>query len=216
MLEVYTWNTPNGYKVPILLEELGVPYNLHLVNISKDEQKRPQYLKLNPNNKIPTLVDPDAEGGPLVIFESGAIMLYLAEKYGKFMPTDVRGKYAVMEWLMFQMAGVGPMLGQLSHFVKFAPEKIDYAIERYTKEAVRLYDVLEKRLGEVEYLAGEYSIADMATWPWAKNYQNAKLEITAYPNFKRWLDAVGSRPAVIKSVEELDGKTAAAKAGICI
>ena len=205
MITLYTWKTPNGYKVPILLEELGLAYELIPVDLIKGEQKTPEYLALNPNNKIPALVDEDAEGGALTIFESGAILEYLAEKIGKFMPKDVRGKYLVLEWLMFQMAGVGPMAGQLSYFMKYASEKVPFAITRYTDETKRLFGVMDKRLGEVDYLAGEYSIADIATWPWvraAKNFDT--LPLSDYPNLSKWFDSIDSRPAVKKAIEKTD------------
>jgi GST-like protein len=205
MLKLYAWKTPNGYKVPILLEELGLEYELHPVNIAKGEQKKPEYLAMNPNGRIPALVDEDAEGGPLTIFESGAILEYLAEKSGKFFPQDVHAKYAVSEWLMFQMAGVGPMFGQLGHFVRFAPEKIPYAITRYTDEAKRLLGVLDTQLGKSDYLAGEYSIADISTWPWIRAAKGMEIiPLTDYPNVDRWFAAIDERPAVKLAIEKVD------------
>jgi len=170
MLDLYFWTTPNGYKVSILLEELGLPYNVVPVHIGKGEQFNPDFLKISPNNKIPALVDHQSpDGKPMALFESGAIMMYLAEKTGwKFMPSDLRRRYEVIQWLMFQMAGVGPMLGQAHHFRRYAKEQIPYAIDRYTSEATRLYRVLDKRLGETQFLAGDYSIADMAVYPWLR------------------------------------------------
>ncbi|MDB5265391.1 MAG: gst7 [Parcubacteria group bacterium] len=205
MLKLYTWKTPNGFKVPILLEELGIEYELIPIDISKGEQKTPEYLVLNLNSKIPTLVDEDAQGGPLTIFESGAILEYLAEKSGKFLPKDAREKYEVMEWLMFQMAGVGPMLGQLAHFVRFAPEKIPYAIDRYTNEAKRLFAVLDVKLAKGDYLANEYSIADMATWPWIRAAKTMDIiDFGEYPNVSRWFDEMDSRPAVKAAIKKTE------------
>jgi GST-like protein len=206
MLKLYVWKTPNGYKTPILLEELGLEYELIPINISKGEQKTPGFLALNPNGKIPALIDEDAEGGSLTVFESGAILEYLAEKSGKFMPKDVHGKYAVMEWLMFQMAGVGPMFGQLAHFTRFAPEKIPYGITRYTDEAKRLMSVLDARLAQTgAYLAGEYSIADISTWPWVRALKSMELvPLTDYPNVARWFADIEARPAVHSGIEKTD------------
>jgi GSH-dependent disulfide-bond oxidoreductase len=198
MIDLYFWVTPNGYKVSILLEEVGWKYNVIPVNIGKGEQFKPDFLKISPNNRIPAMVDHEGPGGqPIAIFESGAMLMYIAEKAGwKFMPQDMRRRYEVVEWLMFQMASVGPMLGQAHHFRRYAPEKLPYAIDRYTNEAERIYGVIDKRLGEAPYLAGEYSIADMATYPWlrAHNWQGQKLE--DFPNLKKWYDAIEARPAV--------------------
>jgi GST-like protein len=205
MLKLYAWNTPNGYKVPIALEELHLPYELIPVNISKGEQMSPEFLALNPNNKIPVLVDEDAEGGPLTIFESGAILEYLAEKTGALSPQDAHGKYRVREWLMFQMASVGPMFGQFFHFSRFAPEKIPYAIDRYTTEVQRLLNVMNTRLEEAEYLAGEYSIADIATWPWIRGVARTEaIPFDEFPNVQRWHAAIESRPAVQAALEKTD------------
>jgi GSH-dependent disulfide-bond oxidoreductase len=198
MIDLYFWITPNGYKVSILLEELGWKYNVIPVNIGKGEQFKPDFLKISPNNRIPAMVDHEGPAGePFAIFESGAMLMYIAEKSGwKFMPQDMRRRYQVVEWLMFQMASVGPMLGQAHHFRRYAPEKLPYAIDRYTNEAKRIYGVIDQRLGEAPYLAGEYSIADIATYPWlrAHNWQGQKLE--DFPNLKTWYDAVAARPAV--------------------
>jgi GST-like protein len=205
MLKLYTWATPNGYKVPIMLEELGLPYEVHMVNITKGEQMEAEFLAMNPNHKIPVLVDEDAEGGPITIFESGAILLYLAEKTGKFVPSDIQGKYTAIEWLMFQMASVGPMFGQASHFIKFAPEKIEYAVKRYSDEVVRLAKVLDGRLSDVDYLAGDYSVADMATWPWVRAAVTLEvLDLPVYANLKRWFDTMDERPAVKTAIEKID------------
>jgi GST-like protein len=197
MIDLYAWPTPNGYKVSILLEELGMPYKVIAVDITKGEQFAPDFLKISPNNKMPAIVDSEGpDGEPISIFESGAILLYLAEKTGRFMPRDMRGRYQVMQWLMFQMASVGPMLGQTHHFRQYAPEPIKYAIDRYTNEATRIYNVIDRRLGEVPYLAGDYSIADMATFPWLRTYERQGQKIEDYPNLKRWFDAINERPAV--------------------
>jgi len=199
MIDVYFWMTPNGYKVTIALEELGLPYNVIPINIGKGDQFKQEFLKISPNNKIPAMVDPDGPGGkPISLFESGAILIYLAEKSGKLMPQEPRGRYNVLEWLMFQMASVGPMLGQAHHFRRYAPDQIQYAIDRYTNEARRIYNVIDKRLGEVPYLAGEYSIADIATYPWLRPYRWQGQELENFPNLKRWYDGLEQRPAVQK------------------
>jgi len=194
--DLYTAPTPNGWKISIMLEELGVPYAVKPIHLGKMEQKEPGYLRLNPNGRIPTLVDRDA--GDFAIFESGAILLYLAEKHGKFIPSDVKGRSRVVQWLMFQMGGVGPMQGQANVFFRYAPEKIQYAIDRYQNEVKRLYGVLDTRLGESEYLAGDYSIADIATWPWVSLHGWAGIPIDELKNLRRWLDGVGARPAVVR------------------
>lgn len=197
MIDVYFWVTPNGYKVTIMLEELGMKYNTIPINIGKGDQFKPEFLKISPNNKIPAMVDHDGpDGKPIAIFESGAILMYLAEKSGKLMPTDMRGKYDVIQWLMFQMASVGPMLGQAHHFRRYAPEQIQYAIDRYTSEARRIYGVIDKRVAEAEYLAGEYSIADIATYPWLRSHTWQGQALEDFPNLKRWYDAIEARPAV--------------------
>jgi GSH-dependent disulfide-bond oxidoreductase len=205
MLKLYTWTTPNGYKVPIMLEELGQEYEMIPVDITKGEQKKPEFLAINPNHKIPALVDEDAEGGAIEVFESGAILIYLAEKYGRFLSKDARTRATEMEWLMFQMANIGPMFGQANHFLKYAPEKIAYGIERYTAEAKRLAGVMDARLGDAEFLAGAYSIADMATWPWVKTgIASEFIDLAAFPNLKRWYDALAARPAVLRALECTD------------
>lgn len=201
MIDLYTWTTPNGYKVSIMLEELQLPYRVHPVDIGKGEQFDPAFLALNPNNRIPVIVDPDGpDGRPLTLFESGAILLYLAEKTGRFLPADPRGRYVAVQWLMFQMGGVGPMLGQSHHFRHYAPEVIPYAVDRYTNEARRLYGVLDHRLGEAEYLAGSYSMADIATFPWLRPHKRQGVALEEFPNVKRWFDAIAERPAVKKGV----------------
>ncbi len=201
MIDLYTWTTPNGRKVQIMLEECGLAYNVHSINIGKNEQFAPDFLKISPNNKIPAIVDSEGPNGkPISLFESGAILMYLAEKTGKFWPQDMPTKYLVMQWLMFQMGGFGPMLGQAHHFLKFAPEKIPYAMKRYGDEAKRLYGVIDKRLGEAEYLAGDYSIADIATFPWAQSFAMQGIDFADYPNVKRWFDAILARPAVQRGI----------------
>jgi len=201
VIDLYTWTTPNGRKVQIMLEECGLPYNVHSINIGKNEQFAPDFLKISPNNKIPAIVDSEGPGGkPYSLFESGAILMYLAEKTGKFWPQDMPTKYLVVQWLMFQMGGFGPMLGQAHHFLKFAPEKIPYAMKRYGDEAKRLYGVIDKRLGEAEYLAGDYSIADIATFPWAQSFAMQGIDFADYPNVKRWFDAILARPAVQRGI----------------
>jgi GST-like protein len=199
-IDLYTWKTPNGYKISIMLEELGLDYTVHPVNIGKGEQFEPRFLKISPNNKIPAIVDSDGpDGEPIAIFESGAIMMYLAEKHGRFMPEDPRTRYLAIQWLMWQMGNFGPMLGQAHHFRRFAKEKVPYAIERYTNETKRLYGVLDKRLGEARYLAGdEYTVADMATFPWAGRHEWQGVDLSDYPNVKRWFDELAARPAVDK------------------
>ena len=198
MIDLYTWSTPNGRKVSIMLEELGLPYRVFPVDISKGEQFEPEFLKISPNNRIPAIVDHDApDGGDFPIFESGAILLYLAEKTDRFMPTGLRPRYAVMQWLMFQMGNVGPFFGQAHHFRRFAPEKVPYAIERYTKETARLYAVMDKRLAAAAYLAGEdYTIADIATFPWTARYEWHGVRLEDYAHVKRWYDRIWARPAV--------------------
>jgi GST-like protein len=201
MIELYTWTTPNGFKISIALEELGLPYHPHPVRIGRGEQFAPAFLAISPNNKIPAIVDSEGPAGrPLAIFESGAILLYLADKTGKLMPEDKEKRVVALQWLMFQMAGIGPMLGQAHHFRQYAPEKIPYAIERYTKEAHRLYGVLERRLGEVPYLAGEYSIADIATFPWLRKPEGQGVDLSEFPNVARWRESIATRPAVIRGL----------------
>ena len=204
MIDVYSWPTPNGHKVHIMLEECGLPYQVHAVDIGAGDQFKPEFLAISPNNKIPAIVDSDgSDGEPISLFESGAILIYLASKTGRFLPADVRGKYKALEWLMFQMGGIGPMFGQAHHFRIYAPEKIDYAINRYTNEAKRLYGVLDRRLAEVEFLAGDYGIADIATFPWTRSHERQGVELAEFPNVKRWFDAIASRPAAQRGVQVL-------------
>ncbi len=205
MIDLYSWATPNGHKVHIMLEECALSYTVHGIDIGAGEQFKPEFLKISPNNKIPAIVDSDGPGhAPISLFESGAILVYLAGKTGRFLPADVHGKYRALEWLMFQMGSLGPMLGQAHHFRLYAPEKSEYAINRYTNEAKRLYGVLDRRLAESAYLAGdEYSIADIASWPWTRSATNQGVDISEYPHFKRWFDAIAARPAVQKGVTVL-------------
>ena len=193
MIDLYTWTTPNGRKVSIALEELGLPYTAHAVDINKDEQFAPDFLAISPNNKIPAIVDRDNN---LALMESGAILLYLAEKTGKLMPNALEPRYRVIEWLMWQMGGIGPFLGQVHHFVKYNPGKAPYAEARYLKEAHRLYGVLDKRLADREFVAGDYSIADIAIWPWISRFAWQKIEFAEHPNVLRWYLAIAARPAV--------------------
>jgi GST-like protein len=205
MIEVYSWATPNGHKVHIMLEECGLPYRAHAIDIGAGEQFAPDFLSISPNNKIPAITDPDGPGGkPISLFESGAILLYLAGKTGRFLPDDTAGKYEVLQWLMFQMGGVGPMLGQAHHFRIYAPEKIPYAVDRYTNEAKRLYGVMDKRLANSRYLGGPaYSIADIAVFPWLRSWKNQGINWNDYPHLKGWFDEIGARPAVQRGVEVL-------------
>jgi GST-like protein len=197
-IALYTWSTPNGRKASIALEELGLPYEVHPINIGKGEQFAPDFLKISPNNRIPAIVDPEGpDGAPISLFESGAILLYLAEKTGRFWPDNPRSRYTAMQWLMWQMGNFGPMLGQAHHFRRFAPDKIPYAIERYTNEARRLYGVLDKRLSEAVHLAGDdYTMADIATFPWAARHEWHGIDLAEFANVKRWYDAIAARPAV--------------------
>lgn len=205
MIDVYSWPTPNGHKVHIMLEECGLEYRVHPINIGAGDQFGEDFLRISPNNKIPAIVDPNGpDGEPISLFESGAILLYLAGKTGKFLPESVRGKYDALQWLMFQMGGVGPMLGQAHHFRIYAPEKIEYAVNRYTNEAKRLYGVIDTQLSRHEWLAGDqYTIADIATFPWLRSWQNQGVELDDYPNLKRWFNTIAERPAVKRGVEVL-------------
>jgi GST-like protein len=202
MIELYTWSTPNGRKVSIMLEELGEPYNVHPLNIGKGEQFTPEFVAINPNSKIPAIVDAEGpDGKPIAIMESGAILIYLAEKSGKLLPSSGRARSTVLQWLMFQMGGVGPMFGQVHHFLRAAKEPVPYAIERYTTETRRLYGVLNERLKEHEYLADQYSIADIATYPWTARYEWHKTRLEDFPHVKRWFDAISARPAVQRGMK---------------
>lgn len=198
MIDLYTFTTPNGRKASIMLEEVGLPYNVHKIDITKNDQFTPEYIAINPNSKIPAIIDQDAG---ITVFESGAILMYLAEKTGKLLPTDQKGRYLVIEWLMLQMGSIGPMFGQLNHFKKFAPEKITYAIERYEKETLRLYSVLDRQLKDNEFICGDYSIADVATYPWVAVYEFQGLTLDNHPNLKRWVETVQQRPAVERGMK---------------
>ena len=202
MIDLYTWSTPNGRKVSIMLEETGLPYRVHKVDISKNEQFKPEFIALNPNSKIPAILDPEGPTGrPMALFESGAILIYLAEKTGKLLAKEPMARYATLQWLMFQMGGVGPMFGQVHHFLRAAPESVPYAIERYGKETRRLYGVLDARLGKSEYLAGDYSIADIATYPWVARHEWHKVALGDFPNVERWYKAISARPAVARGMQ---------------
>jgi GST-like protein len=205
LIDVYTWATPNGHKIHIMLEECGLSYAVHAVNIGAGDQFKPEFLAISPNNKIPAIVDSEGpEGRTISLFESGAILVYLASKTGKFLPKSDRRKFEVLEWLMFQMGGVGPMLGQAHHFRMYAPEKIEYAINRYTNEARRLYGVIDKRLSRSEWLGcDEYSIADIATFPWLRSWKNQGVVLDDYPNLKAWFERIEARPAVQRGVQVL-------------
>ena len=205
MIDLYSWATPNGHKVHIMLEECGLPYRVHPINIGAGDQFTPEFLRISPNNKIPAIVDSGGpDGQPISLFESGTILLYLASKTGKFLPGTDRQKFEVLQWLMFQMGGVGPMLGQAHHFRIYAPEKIDYAVKRYTNEAKRLYGVMDKQLATHRYIAGdEYSIADIAIFPWLRSWQNQGIDWVDHPHLKTWFDTLAKRPAVQRGVQVL-------------
>src|SRR6187455_1591196 len=207
MIEVYSWATPNGHKVHIMLEECGLPYRIHSIDIGAGDQFKPAFLAISPNNKIPAIVDEDGpDGAPISLFESGAILVYLAGKVNRFLPAGDRAKYEVLQWLMFQMGGVGPMLGQAHHFRMYAPEKIPYAIDRYSNEAKRLYAVMNKRLESQQHIAtDEYTIADIAIFPWLRSWQNQGIDWADYPRLKDWFDRIAARPAVQRGVEVLAG-----------
>jgi GST-like protein len=205
MIELYTWPTPNGHKVHIMLEETGLSYNIHPIDISAGDQFDPEFLKISPNNKMPAIVDPEGPGGePISLFESGAILIYLAEKTGRFLPEEPRARYETLQWLMWQMGGLGPMLGQTHHFRQYAPEQIPYAVDRYTNEARRLYNVADRRLGETRFLAGDdYTIADIASFPWTRSHERQGIDLKDHPNVERWFDEIAARPAVERGVKVL-------------
>ena len=205
MIEVFSWPTPNGHKVHVMLEECGLPYRVTPVNIGAGDQFKPEFLAISPNNKVPAITDPDGPGGqPISLFESGAILFYLAAKTGKLLPATDREKYEVLQWVMFQMGSVGPMLGQAHHFRMYAPEKITYAIDRYSNEAKRLYGVIDKRLSQSRFLGGkDYSIADIATYPWLRSWQNQGVTLSEYPSLEKWFNAIDARPAVQRGVKVL-------------
>jgi len=205
MIDVYTWPTPNGHKVHIILEEAGLAYRVHAIDIYSGDQFKPEFLKISPNNKIPAIVDSEGpDGKPISMFESGAILVYLAAKSGMLLPRDLRDKWSTLQWLMFQMGSVGPMLGQAHHFNSYAPEKIEYAVRRYVNEANRLYGVLDRRLGNSEYVAcAEYTIADIAIMPWLRSHERQGVDMDQYPNVKRWFDLLNARPAVQRALAVL-------------
>jgi GSH-dependent disulfide-bond oxidoreductase len=201
MIDLYTWSTPNGRKVSIMLEECGLPYRTHKVDIGKGDQFREEFVSINPNSKIPAILDYDGPNGKaLKLFESGAILIYLSGKCGRFLPSGTRGKYKALQWLMFQMGGVGPMFGQTHHFLRAAKEPVPYAIDRYSKETRRLYAVLNRRLAHAAFLAEEYSIADIATYPWVARHEWHKVELAEFPHVKRWFDTISARPAVARGM----------------
>jgi len=205
MIDLYTWPTPNGHKIHIMLEETGLPYRVIPIDIGAGDQFKPEFLKISPNNKMPAMVDSDGPGGkPMALAESGAMLFYLASKTGKFLPEDIRKRWQVMQWVMFQMGHIGPMLGQAHHFLQYAPEKIEYAMNRYRNEANRLYGVVERRLAESKFVAcDEYTIADMSIMPWMRFPERQGVEIDEYPNVKRWRDGIAARPAVQRAVQVL-------------
>ena len=205
MIDLYSWATPNGHKIHIMLEETGLPYRVHPIDIGAGDQFKPEFLKISPNNKMPAMIDSDGPGGkPMSMFESGAMLLYLASKTGKFLPEDLRDRWSTLQWLMFQMGGVGPMLGQAHHFLGYAPEKIPYAMNRYSKEANRLYGVMDRRLAESKFIAcGEYTIADMAIMPWLRFPERQGVNIADYPHVKKWFDGIAARPAVQRGLKVL-------------
>jgi GST-like protein len=203
VIDLYTWGTPNGRKVSVMLEECGLAYNVHPINIGMGDQFKPEFVAIDPNSKIPAIVDSDGpDGKPFPLFESGAILIYLSGKTGKFLPAATNGKYVALQWLMFQMGGVGPFFGQVHHFLRAAKEPVPYAIDRYVKEKDRLYGVLDRRLGAAKFLAGdEYTIADIATYPWVARYEWHKTDLNQFPNVKRWFDAISQRPAVQRGMK---------------
>ena len=204
MIDLYYWPTPNGHKITLFLEEAQIPYNLIAVNIGKGEQFKPEFLAISPNNRMPAIVDhaPLERGSPISVFESGAILLYLADKMEQFIPKDARGRVEVLQWLFWQVGGLGPMAGQNHHFSRYAPEKLPYAIERYVKETNRLYGVLNKRLADREFVAGAYSIADMAAYPWIVPHEAQGQNLEAFPHLKRWFQAIKARPATLRAYEK--------------
>jgi len=207
MIDLYAWPTPNAHKVSIMLEECGLAYNVIPVDITKGDQFAPAFLKISPNNRMPVIVDPEGpDGGPISVFESGAILIYLADKTGRFLPARGNARYNVLEWLMFQMANLGPVCGQAHHFRQYAADKAPYAVDRFTSEAGRLYNVMERRLGEVEFLAGAYSIADMACWPWVRLHRHHGQPFEDYPEVKRWFDSISARPATQRGMALLAEK----------
>ncbi|MBT3071798.1 glutathione S-transferase N-terminal domain-containing protein [Rhodomicrobium sp. Az07] len=204
MIELYYWPTPNGHKITLFLEETGLPYEIKPVNIGAGDQFKPEFLAFSPNNRMPAIIDrePKDGGAPVTVFESGAILLYLAEKTGQFLPADLRGRFDALQWLFWQMGGLGPMAGQNHHFVQYAPERIPYAMDRYVKETNRLYGVLDRRLADREFVAGDYSIADMASYPWIVPHKKQQQNLDDFPHLKRWFDAIRARPATERAYEK--------------
>jgi GST-like protein len=204
MIDLYSWPTPNGHKVHIMLEECALPYRVHPIDIGAGDQFAREFLAISPNNKIPAIVDSDGpDGRPISLFESGAILIYLAAKAGRLLPMQLRDRYVALQWLMFQVGHVGPMLGQAHHFRQYAPERIEYAVDRYTREAARLYGVMDRHLSGIDYFAGEYSIADIAIYPWTRSYENQGIDLAQFPNVQRWHQAVSDRPAVRRGLQVL-------------
>ncbi|HEV3018189.1 MAG TPA: glutathione S-transferase N-terminal domain-containing protein [Burkholderiaceae bacterium] len=204
MIDLYSWPTPNGHKVHIMLEECALPYRVHPIDIGAGDQFAKEFLAISPNNKIPAIVDTDGpDGRAISLFESGAILIYLAAKVGRLLPVPLRDRYAALQWVMFQVGHVGPMLGQAHHFRQYAPERIEYAVDRYTREAARLYGVMDRHLADVDYFAGEYSIADIAIYPWTRSHENQGIDLAQFPNVQRWHSAVSDRPAVRRGLELL-------------
>jgi GST-like protein len=204
MIDLYSWPTPNGHKVHIMLEECALPYCVHPIDIGAGDQFSRDFLAISPNNKIPAMVDPEGPDGlPISLFESGAILIYLASKTGSLLPESVRDRYVALQWLMFQVGHIGPMLGQAHHFRQYAPQRIEYAVDRYTREAARLYGVMDRRLAEAPYFAGAYSIADIAMYPWTRSYENQGIDLAQFPNVQRWQRAISARPAVQRGLEVL-------------
>jgi GSH-dependent disulfide-bond oxidoreductase len=204
MIDLYSWPTPNGHKVHIMLEECALPYRVHPIDIGAGDQFSPEFLAISPNNKIPALVDSDGpDGRPISMFESGAILIYLASKTGRLLPESVRERYVALQWLMFQVGHIGPMLGQAHHFRQYAPERIEYAVDRYTREAARLYGVMDRHLAEVPYFASAYSVADIAMYPWTRSHENQGIDLVQFPNVRRWQQAIAARPAVQRGLEVL-------------
>jgi GST-like protein len=201
MIDLYYWPTPNGWKASIMLEECGLPYEVKPVHIGKGDQFKPEFLAISPNNRIPAIVDHDAPGGEIAVFESGAVLMYLAEKSGRFMPEDTRSRYDVLQWVFWLTGGLGPMAGQLGHFMNYAEDKIDYAIQRYADEYNRLLGVLNRQLADRDYLAEEYSVADIATWPWVRSHERLGQALDEFPHVQRWFDAIAGRPAVQAGID---------------
>jgi GST-like protein len=201
VIDVHFWPTGNGKKITIMLEETGLPYRIIPVNINKGDQFKPEFLAMNPNGKMPVIVDHDAKGGALTLFESGAILQYLAEKTGKFMPADLHGRYRVLQWVYWQVGALGPMAGQAHHFLKYSPQRVEYAMHRFKTEVARIYKVMDTQLGQTEYLAGDYSIADIACWPWVFRYDWQGQDLKDFPHVKRWFEACGARPALKRGSE---------------